>query len=87
MHGYGGVNGVGLNGYGNGYGPLGGHVGNVPGGFNSIGNGFGGGPAIGIPYNSGGSNGRPYAAEFDDYDNNGVDKKKNVEKKSIDDKN
>lgn len=75
-HGYGSGNG-----YGAGYGPLGGHVGDVPGAFNGIGAGFAGpyrpsGPAVGIPY----------AAEFDDYDND-VDKKKRVEKKSIDDTN
>lgn len=70
------------NGYGGGYGPLGGHVGNVPGAYN--GPYRPGVPAIGIPYNS--NNGRPYAPEFDDYDND-VDKKKNVEKKSIDEKN
>lgn len=89
----GGINGYGgSNGYGNEFGPLGGHIGNVPGAFNGgIGNGFAGpyrpsGPGVGIPYNSNGANGRPYAAEFDDYDN-GVDKKKHVEKKSIDEKN
>lgn len=79
---------AGASGYGGGFGPLGGSVGNVPGAFNG---GFGGprpgGPAFGIPYNSdAGTDGRPYAAEFDDYDN-GVDKKKRVEKKSIDKKN
>lgn len=84
-HGYGGINEFpGVSGYGGGFGPLGGHVGNVPGSFNGIGNGFAG-PGIGIPYNSG-SGARPYAAEFDDYDN-GVDKKKHVEKKSIDENN
>lgn len=82
-HGPTGPHGIGAgSGYGGNYGPLGGHVGNVPVGFGGgIGNGFAGpyrpnGPAVGIPY----------AAEFDDYDN-GVDKKKHVEKKSIDEKN
>lgn len=71
-----------------GFGPLGGHVPNVPGAYNNgFGGGFGpiGGPAVGVPYNSGGGV-RPYAAEFDDYDNS-VDKKNRVEKKSIDEKN
>ncbi|KAJ6635742.1 hypothetical protein Bhyg_14328 [Pseudolycoriella hygida] len=89
-HAYGGLSGYGgvhENGGAHGFGPLGGHVGNVPGAFNGIGNGFPGpygpNPAIGVPYNSGQ---RPYAAEFDDYDNE-VDKKKHVEKKSINEQN
>lgn len=82
-HGYGGY---GTSGYGGNYGPLGGHVGNVPGALNTIGNGFPGafrpsGPGFGIPYNSG-NGGRPIGAQFDD-DDNDLDRKKSVEKKSI----